>query len=116
MARKVLLVCGIFSSLFYFGMNIFVPMQWADYSSVSQTVSELSDIDAPTRSLLVWLSTPYTLLVVAFAWGVWKSAAHNHALRVSAGLLIAYAGLGLLLALFPMDPPEGVEARAGKLS
>ena len=36
-------------------MNVFVAMQWEDYSSFSQTVSELSAIDAPTRPLWVIL-------------------------------------------------------------
>lgn len=116
MARKALLVFGIFSSLLYFGLNFLVPMQWADYSSASQTVSELSAIDAPTRTLWVWLSTPYTFLVIAFAWGVWKSAAHNRALRVSAGLLIAYAGLGLLWPFFPMHLREVLAAGGATFS
>ena len=40
--RRVLLVCGILSSLLYVAMNVFVAMQWEDYSSFSKTVSELS--------------------------------------------------------------------------
>ena len=44
-------------------MNVFVAMQWENYSSVSQTVSELSAIDAPTRPLWVPLGIVYTLLV-----------------------------------------------------
>jgi hypothetical protein len=28
MVRKVLLVCGIMSSLLYVAMNVFVPLQW----------------------------------------------------------------------------------------
>ena len=51
MTRPILLVCGILSSLLYIAMNVFVPMQWDGYSSASQTVSELSAIGAPTRSL-----------------------------------------------------------------
>ena len=49
MLQKILLMCGIVSSLLYVAMNIFVAMQWDAYSSVSQTVSELSAIGAPTR-------------------------------------------------------------------
>ena len=51
MARKLLLVCGILSSLLYAAMNVFVRMLWEGYSYASQTVSELSAIGAPTRRL-----------------------------------------------------------------
>jgi hypothetical protein len=47
--RRTLLWCSLASSLLYVGMNIAIPMWWPDYSSFSQTVSELSAIDAPTR-------------------------------------------------------------------
>ena len=52
MARKSLLACGLAASLLYVAMNVFVPMQWDAYSSFSQTISELSAIDAPTRSVI----------------------------------------------------------------
>ena len=42
MIRKIFLVCGVLSSLLYVAMNVFVAMQWEDYSSFSKTVSELS--------------------------------------------------------------------------
>ena len=74
MSQKVLLVCGILSSLLYAAMNVFVPMRYEGYSSASQTVSELSAIGAPTRPLWVLLGVAYTLLVTAFGWGVWASA------------------------------------------
>jgi hypothetical protein len=51
MMRKVLLICGIASSLLYVAMTIVIAMLWKAYSSASQTISELSAIDAPTRSL-----------------------------------------------------------------
>jgi hypothetical protein len=62
MIRKTLLVCGILSSLLYVAMTVFIAMQWEGYSSASQTVSELSAIGAPTRSLWVALGavTPYS--------------------------------------------------------
>ncbi|NJO75746.1 MAG: hypothetical protein HC833_19455 [Leptolyngbyaceae cyanobacterium RM1_406_9] len=36
MVRKLLLVCGILSSLLYVAMTVFVPMQFEGYSSASQ--------------------------------------------------------------------------------
>lgn len=81
MYRKFLLSCGIVSSMLYMGMNIFVPRLFDGYSPVSQTVSELSAIDAPTRQLWVLLAMLYILLFAAFGWGVWKSASGNRKLR-----------------------------------
>ncbi|HEU5260222.1 MAG TPA: serine hydrolase [Gemmatimonadales bacterium] len=95
MVLQVLLICGILSSLLYVAMLVFVPMQWEGYSSASQTVSELSAIDAPTRPLWVLLGRIYTVLVVAFGLGVWASAGPNRALRVVGGVLVANAIIGL---------------------
>ncbi|MGB9179067.1 MAG: DUF998 domain-containing protein [Pyrinomonadaceae bacterium] len=95
MVRKVLLICGILSSLLYVAMNVFVPIGWEGYSFASQTVSELSAIGAPTRQLWLLLVIPYTLLVAAFGWGVWLAAGRNRALRVVGGLMIAHAIIGL---------------------
>ena len=95
MVRKVLLICGILSSLLYVAMNVIVPMQWEGYSSASQTVSELSAIGAPARRLWLLLVIPCTLLVVAFGWGVWLSAGRNRPLRVVGGLMIAHGVIGI---------------------
>lgn len=94
MASK-LLICGILSSLLYALMNILVPMQFEAYSISSQTVSELSAIDAPTRALWVWLAILYVLLFAAFGWGVRKSANGNRSLRIVAGLIMAYVIINL---------------------
>jgi Protein of unknown function (DUF998) len=95
MVRKVLLVCGILSSLLYVAMNIIAAMLYEGYNSASQTVSELSAIGAPTRPLWLLLGIPYTLLATAFGWGVWVSAGRNRPLRIVGGLMVAYGVIGL---------------------
>ena len=102
--RKLLLVCGILSSLLYVSVDIFAANQWEGYSYVSQAFSELTAIEAPTRPLMVVANAiPYTLLVLAFAAGVWASAGRQRALRVTAGLLVLYAIAGFLGGVvFPM--------------
>ena len=104
MVRKVLLICGILSSLLYVGIDILAANQWEGYSYISQSFSELVAIEAPTRSLMVFaLAIPYNLLVIAFAVGVWAAAGGKRALRVTAGLLVAYTVAGVMGALvFPM--------------
>lgn len=90
-SEKVLLTCGILSSLYYVGLNIFVPMLYEGYSYSAHTVSELSAIGAPTRPLWVLLVIVYVLLFAAFGWGILKSATENRRLRVVGGLIIAYS-------------------------
>lgn len=88
---KALLICGILSSLWYIAINIFVPLKYSGYSSISFTVSELSAIDAPTRILWVLLGLPYPLLFMLFGWGVLKTSRENRSLRISAVLIIVYS-------------------------
>jgi hypothetical protein len=53
--NKVLLVCGMVSSAWFFVINIIIPLQDKGYNIASQTVSELSAIEAPTRTLWIIL-------------------------------------------------------------
>ena len=101
-ANRLLLVCGLISTLLYAAMNVIVPAQWEGYSVASQTISELSAIGAPTRPLWLALCTAYNLLVTAFGWGVWMSARGNRPLRVVGGLMIAYGLTGIAWPFAPM--------------
>lgn len=115
-ARKLLLYCGPLSSLLYLAMNIVFPMFYEGYSSASQTISELSAIDAPTRPTWVALGHVYTLLTIAFGWGVWTSAGKNRALRVVGVAMIVYGLTGLAWPFAPMHQREVTAAGGGTLS
>ena len=91
--HRLLLSCGLLSSLLYLAMNLLIPLQWDGYSMASQAISELSAIDAPTRAAWVPLGLLYTLLVAAFGWGVWRTAGSNQPLRLLGTVLIARDGL-----------------------
>jgi len=95
MGRKVLLACGILSALLYAAMSVLVPMLDDGYSSFSQAVSELSAIGAPTAGAWIPLGLAYSLLAVAFGWGVWLSAARPRPLRVAGAALLAQGVFGL---------------------
>ncbi len=110
MLRAILLGCGILSSMLYVAMTVLVAMQWEGYDSASQTISELSAIGAPTRSLWVLPAAFYTILVTAFGWGVWKSAGRNRALRIVGGLITSYGALGLAWPFAPMHLREVLAA------
>ena len=94
MSRRLLLSCGIASSLLYVAVNVVAPLGYPGYDVVSQAVSELSAIGAPTRPLMVATGLPYNLLVLAFAWGVWRSAEEDRPLRAVGALLAVFAMLG----------------------
>ena len=58
----------------------------------------------------------YTLLVIAFGWGVWKSAGGIRPLRIAGGLILAYGSLGVLWPFAPMHLRETLAAGGGTLS
>ena len=112
--RKVLLTCGILSTLWYIIINIFVPTQYPGYNSVTFTVSELSAIDAPTRILWVLLGMLYPLLYIAFGWGVLRSTAGRRHLRIAGILIIIYGMLNFYWP--PMHMREVLAAGGGTIS
>lgn len=116
MTRKLLLLCGILSSLLYIAMNIFVPMLYDGYDSASQTVSELSAIDAPTGMLWVLLGTVYTILIICFGWGIWQSPFSNFYLRKVGIFLFFYGIISLLWPLAPMHQREVLAAGGATIS
>ena len=116
MLRKALLVCGILSSLVYVAMTVLVARQWPEYSSFSQTISELSAIDAPTRSTWAAPGAAYTVLVTLFGWGVVRSAGPNRTLRVAGVLILVYGALGILWPLAPMHQRHVLAAGGGTAS
>ena len=111
MGRKFLLFCGVLASLLYIAMNLFIPPLYEGYNWVTQTVSELSAVDAPTRPLWFVLGIIYTLLVAAFGWGIFKSAGEQRSLRI-VGILMFLSGV-LGLTWSPMHQREVLAADGG---
>jgi len=93
--HKAFLACGILTGVLYVAMTLFVGQLWKGYSVADQTISELSAIGAPTRPLWMVLGAIYSALMIAFGWGVMKSAGRNRALRVVGALLITQAVFGM---------------------
>jgi pimeloyl-ACP methyl ester carboxylesterase len=114
MWRSTLLKCGIVAAVLYTAMTLFAGMLWDGYSAGSQTISELSAIDAPTRALWVALGTVYTVLIFAFGWMVWKSAPPNRALRLVGVLLMLHGVFGAFWP--PMHQRVVLAATGGTLT
>jgi hypothetical protein len=91
MTKKMLLACGMISSVLYTLMNIFIPLGFDGYSYSAHTVSELSAIDAPTRSIWVPLAAIYILLFGCFAWGIRLASHENRKLRIVSTIMLVYA-------------------------
>src|ERR687898_1131954 len=117
MIRKILLGCGIVSSVLYIAVDILGTLRYPGYSYTEQQFSELSAAGSPVRPLMIALNViPYTLLVVAFAMGVWTSARPKRAGRITGAMLLGYAAFGMAGgAVFPMKPREALAAGEGNL-
>jgi hypothetical protein len=92
--REYLLLAGLLSSVWYVFMNILVPRFYANYSQRDYTVSELSAIGSPTRSLWLKLSVPYIILLALFGLGIILNA-DNIWQRSVGWLVLVYSVLNI---------------------
>ena len=114
LTKKILLVCGILSSLLYIIMNIVTAMMYDGYDVNSQTVSELSAIGAPTRSLWVPMGLLYGLLIIAFGYGISLSAENNRRLKIVGIIFIIDGFIGFFWP--PMHTREVLAAGGGTIT
>ncbi len=113
MLRKVLLACGIVSSVWYIAADILGTLRYSGYRWRDQEFSELTAQGAPTRELMLAVSVvPYTLLMLALATGLWLSAGpKKRAARSTAVGLAGYTAFGFVAgALTPMATREAMAA------
>jgi hypothetical membrane protein len=117
MVRKILLGCGIVSSVLYIVSDVLGTLRYPGYSYTEQQFSELTAQGSPVRPLMIALNEfPYTLLVLAFAAGIWESATPQRAGRITAAMLIGYAATGMVTGVsFPMNTREALAAGEGGL-
>src|SRR5215212_6100987 len=117
MLRKILLICGIVSSVWYVITDVIGTLGYPGYSYTDQEFSELTAQGSPVRPLMIALNEiPYTLLVLAFAAGIWESAGRTRAGRITAAMLIGYALTGMVTGvIFPMPTREVLAAGEGTL-
>lgn len=101
MSRKVLLVCGVLSSVTYLMADITGALVWDGYSYIDQTVSELSALGTPSRPIVLPIFMAYNVLTLAFAAGAITFT--DRRIRLSALMLASIAALGLLSGLFPIQ-------------
>jgi hypothetical protein len=112
MVRKVLLGCGIASSVWYVITDIIGTLRYPGYRYTEQQFSELLAVGSPVRPLMIALNEfPYNLLVLAFAAGVWETAGRTRAGRITAAGLAGFAVFGFVTGVFfPMNTREALAA------
>jgi hypothetical protein len=102
--RRLLLWAGIAAVVVYAAGDLVSGLLYDGYSFRDQAISELSAYGSPVRPLAVTWIGVHNLLGIAFAVGIWQSAAGNRALRWTAGFSLA-AGVvtAPLHPVFPMS-------------
>lgn len=116
MLRRVLLGCGIGSSLLYIATDILATRRYDGYNYKDQWVSELVANGSPVRPFMIALFTPYNVLAATFGVGVWLVAGGKRAARVTGAMLIASAAAGeITMLFFAMDRRGAEETVRGSL-
>jgi hypothetical protein len=115
MLRRILLVCAVVSAVLYVVVDMLGTVRYPGYRFTEQQFSELTVSGSPVRPLMVALSLiPYTLLVAAFALGIWVSAPPKRAGAITAAMLLGYAAFGMAGGwLTPMNTREALAAGEG---
>ena len=109
--KRALLACGIGSPVVYVAANVVGALRGGGYSSVNQTVSELTAIDAPSRPVALPLFVASDVLSLAFGAGVVASAGRNRPLGVAGGLLVG-VGVANMISPFTRCIPVRCSPRA----
>jgi hypothetical protein len=116
MVRKILLGCGIVSSVLYVISDVLGALRYPGYSYTDNTFSELAAQGTPTRPLMLGNIILGILVFAAFAVGVWTSASPKRAARITGAMLLGYEVTGSAAQLFfPMKTREALAAGEGTL-
>jgi hypothetical protein len=112
--QKALLLCGVLSPFLRVATDIIAGKLWKDYNFVSRSISDLSAIGAPTRSLVVPLEITSLVFSILFAIGVWSFTRDNTLLRITAVMLLGSGVFSLTGTFFPVHLAEGITTSANK--
>lgn len=100
--QRALLISGLIAPLLYFGTDRLVGSLIPGYSFSAQSMSDVSAIGSPQRSLAVLLTAVACIFMTAFGVGLWLVSHQVLLLRVVSVLIIGNATFGLIATLlFP---------------
>ncbi|HEY8259275.1 MAG TPA: DUF998 domain-containing protein [Gemmatimonadales bacterium] len=101
--ERLLLSCGVLAAVGYVATDVLASVLYPGYSYRGQAVSELFAIGAPTSRWVVPLFSLCSMLLLAFAIGVWRAAGARRLVRALAVMFAGSAVVGLFLwNVFPM--------------
>jgi len=100
--QQALLLCGIGAAVFYVAGDLLGATHWRGYHIDTQTISELTAIDSPSRAVVVPLMLIYGAFTIAFGIGIRREAGASRALRITGGCLLALGILDLISPFFPI--------------
>lgn len=110
-SRQALLACGILYALLYPIVNdVIAATMYDGYSRVSQAVSELSAVGAPSRAFLTAAGPLFSLLLIAFGVGIWRSAEGRRSIRIAGALVVAHGAMSFLWLFAPMSDRDVIAA------
>lgn len=109
MVQKILLICGILSSLLYVATDLLASWRYEGYRLMDQNYSELLATGSPTRPFMLLVSIAYNPLVAAFAVGVWTTASPKRTAHITGTMMVAYAALSMVTPLFFQMDMRGAE-------
>lgn len=98
--RKMFLLGGFYSAIFYVVTDIIASLSYPGYSIADQNYSELLATGAPTRQWLLISSYVYNFLIAAFAITVWKTYSSSNLNRITGAIILGYAILSMVTPLF----------------
>ena len=112
--QRTLFLCGVLSPLLRVTTDIVAGKLWKDYNFASRSISDLSAVGAPTRSLVIPLEIASLVLSILFAIGVWLLARDNLLLRITAAMLFGSGVFSLIGQFFPVHLAESITTSANK--
>jgi hypothetical protein len=108
---RALVACGLLYAVSYPVVNdVIAAGRYEGYSRMSQAVSELSATGAPTQTLLLRVGPIFSLLLIGFGAGIWRSAGDRRSLRVTGALVLAHGAMSVLWMFAPMSRREVIAA------
>ena len=113
MVRKILLSCGIASSVLYVVTDILGSLRYPGYSWLDQEFSELTAQGSPVRPFMLTMNIlPGTVLFTAFIVSIWTLAGpKQRTARITAALLAGYQIFGFVAGVItPMTTRETMGA------
>ena len=106
-AHQALLACGVLYAVLYPIINDAIAATlYHGYSRMDQAVSELSATGAPPHTFLTAVGPVFSLLLIGFGLGIWRSAKGKRSLRIAGALVVAHGAMSFLWMFGPMSQRE----------